>query len=76
MVESGNIKTLGNFQCRGVLLFWIIVGRTVLAVGAGRGLFRLSSPIISLFLYRLKYCLKGPLKAKQQHKFNFGYSLT
>ena len=25
---------LGNFQCRDVLLFWIIVGRTVLAVGA------------------------------------------
>ena len=45
----------------------------------GWGLFRLSSPIISLFPYRLKYCLKGPLKAKQQqqqHKFNFGYSLT
>ena len=29
--------TLGNCQCRGVLLFWIIVGRTVLAVGAGGG---------------------------------------
>ena len=27
--------TLGSFQCRGVLLFWIIVGRTMLAVGAG-----------------------------------------
>ena len=69
--------TLGNFQCRSVLLFWIIVGRTVLAVGAGRS-FRLSSPIISLFPYRLKYCLKGQLKPKQQqqHKFNFGYSLT
>ena len=21
-------------------------------------------------------CLKGPLKQQQQHKFNFGYSLT
>ena len=30
---------LGNFQCRDVLLFWIIVGRTVLAVGAGGGCF-------------------------------------
>ena len=28
---------LGNFQCRGVLLIWIVVGQgpTVLAVGAG-----------------------------------------
>ena len=30
---------LGNFQCRGVLLIWIILGKgpTVLSVGAGRG---------------------------------------
>ena len=30
---------LGNFQCRGVLLIWIIVGQgpTALAVGAGGG---------------------------------------
>ena len=30
-----------NFQCRGVLLIWIIVGQgpIVLAVGAGGGLF-------------------------------------
>ena len=26
-----------NFQCRGVLLIWIIVGPTALAVGAGGG---------------------------------------
>ena len=36
-IIGGRRCTLGNFQCRGVLLFWIIVGRTVLAVGAGRG---------------------------------------
>ena len=30
-----------NFQCRGVLLFWLIVGQgpTALAVGAGGGCF-------------------------------------
>ena len=30
---------LGNFQCRGVLLIWIIVGQghTALVVGAGGG---------------------------------------
>ena len=47
-------------------------------IKCGWGLFLPSSPIISLFPYRLKYFLKGPLKPKQQqqHKFNFGYSLT
>ena len=43
---------LGNFQCRGVLLIWIIVGQgpTALAVGAGGVVwtFFLSS-VISLF---------------------------
>ena len=67
-----------NFQCRGVLSIWIIIGQgpTVLAVGAGGSCldFFLSS-IISLFFlplflwetarYRLKYCLKGPLSPKQ-----------
>ena len=51
-----------NFQCRGVLLIWIRVGRgaTVLAVNAGGGCL----DIFSLFFlwetarYRLKYCLK------------------
>ena len=45
----------------------------MLAVGAGRGCFDYHL-IISLF----PYCLKGPLKAKQQqqHKFYFDYSLT
>ena len=33
----GSVKVLGNFQCQGILLIWIIVeqGSTVLAVGAG-----------------------------------------
>ena len=66
------------FQCRGVLLIWIIVGQgpVALAVGAGGDcldiLFLLSILSI-LFLplfwetarYRLKYCLKGPLNPKQ-----------
>ena len=66
-----------NFQCRGVLLIWIIVGQgpTVLAVGAGGGcldIFSLSyrfaflSPSLwETARYRLKYCLKGPLSPKQ-----------
>ena len=34
---SGGMMVLCNFQCRGVLLIWIIVGQgpTVLAVSAG-----------------------------------------
>ena len=40
--------TLGIFQCRGVLLFWIIVGRTMLAVGAGGGCFDYHLPFIFL----------------------------
>ena len=66
-----------NFQCRGVLLVWMIVGQgpIALAVGAGRGVFGHFSLIYLLsFLspslwetarYRLKYCLKGPLNPKQ-----------
>ena len=66
-----------NFQCRGVLLIWIIVGQgpTVLAVGAGGGCLAIFSPIYHFsFLspslwetarYRLKYRLKGPLAPKQ-----------
>ena len=62
-----------NFQCRGVLLIRIIVGRgpIVLAEGAGGGcmdIFSLSyhfsflSPsLLETARYRLKYCLKGPL---------------
>ena len=66
-----------NFQCRGVLLIWIIVGQgpIALAVGAGGGLFghvfslypfsHLSPSLWETARYRLKYCLKGPLNPKQ-----------
>ena len=66
-----------NFQCRGVLLIWIIVGQgpTALAVGAGGGCldvftliyhFSFLSPSLwETARYRLKYCLKGPLSLKQ-----------
>ena len=64
-----------NFQCRGVLLIWIMVGQgpTVLAVGAGGGcldiffsrLSVLSPSLWETARYRLKYCLKGPLSTKQ-----------
>ena len=61
-----------NFQCRGVLLIWIIVGQwpIALAIGAGGGCLDISTLIYHFsFLspslletarYRLKYCLKGP----------------
>ena len=64
-----------NFQCRGVLLLWMIVGQgpIALAIGAGGGLFgHFFSHLSFLFSfsretarYRLKYCLKGPLNPKQ-----------
>ena len=62
-----------NFQCRGVLLVWMIVGQgpIALAVGAGRGVFViylfsfLSPSLWETARYRLKYCLKGPLNPKQ-----------
>ena len=66
-----------NFQCRDILLIWLIVGQgpTALAVGAGGGrldifiLIYLFSPLSpSLWetaRYRLKYCLKGPFNPKQ-----------
>ena len=66
-----------NFQCRGVLLVWMIVGQVpiALAVGAGGGcldsfsliyLFSFLSPSLwETARYRLKYCLKGPLNPKQ-----------
>ena len=69
-----------NFQCRGVLLIWIIVGQgpIALAVGAGGGCLDIFSLIYHFsFLspslwetarYRLKYCLKGPLSPKQPKK--------
>ena len=66
-----------NFQSRGVLLIWIIVGQgpIALAVGAGGGCLDIFSLIYHFsFLspslwetarYRLEYCLKGPLSPKQ-----------
>ena len=66
-----------NFQCRGVLLLWKIVGQgpTALVVGAGGSCLDIFSLVyhfsfLSLSLwetaqYRLKYCLKGPLSPKQ-----------
>ena len=58
-----------NFQCRGILLIWIIVeqGPIVLAVGAGVVWTFLSSSTFSPFFlplsetarYRLKYVSKG-----------------
>ena len=74
-----------NFQCRGVLLVWMIVGQgpIALAVGAGGGclgifsliyLFSFLSPSLwETARYRLKHCLKGPLNPKQptnQHGIN------
>ena len=70
-------RCLVNFQGRGVLLIWTIVGQgpIALVVGAGGGCFDIFSLIYhSSFLspslwetarYRLKYCLKGPLSPKQ-----------
>ena len=67
---------LVTFQCRGVVLIWIIVGKgpTALAVGAGGGCLDIFSLIYHFsFLspslwetarYRLKYCFKGPLSPK------------
>ena len=66
-----------NFQCRGVLLIWIIVrhGPAALAVCASEGCleifllvyhFSLSSLSLGDGRYRLRYCLKGPLNPKHQ----------
>ena len=68
-----------NFQCRGVLLIWVIVwqGPTALAVGAGGGCFDIFqmfllytfSPLSPSFWetarYRHKFCLKGLLSPNQ-----------
>ena len=66
-----------NFECRGVLLIWVIVGQgpIPLAVGAGGGYLVFFSLVYHFsFLspsfwetarYRLQYCLKGPLNPKQ-----------
>ena len=68
-----------NFQFRGVLLIWMIVGQgpIALAVGAGGGgldiftllypFFPLSPSLWETARYRLKYCLKEPLNPKQSN---------
>ena len=73
-VIGGRVRlrcTLDNFQCRDGLLFFDNCRAHCACSRCWWG-----CSIISLFPYRLKYCLKGPLKAKQQHTLNFGYSLT
>ena len=82
MVGGGRVvrRCWVNFQCRGVLLIWIIVGQgpIALAIGAGGGCLDIFSLIYHFsFLspslwetarYRLKYCLKGPLNPEQPTK--------
>ena len=73
---------LGNLPVPGRPTIWITVGQgpTALAVGAGGGcldIFTLIYPFSPLSpslwetaRYRLKYCLKGPLKPKQPTRPN------
>ena len=69
---------LGKLPVPGRPTVWVIVGQgpIALAVGAGGGLFGhfysplsffspLSPSLWETARYRLKYCLKGPLKPKQ-----------
>ena len=67
---------LGKLSVPGRPTIWMIVGQgpTALAVGADGGcldifflylLFPLSPSLCETVRYRLKYCLKGPLNAKQ-----------
>ena len=72
-----------NFQCRGVLLIWIIVGQgpTAIAVGAGGDCldifslechFSFLTPSLwETARYRLKNCLKGPLSPTQPTNKSF-----
>ena len=70
-----------DFQCRGVLLIWIIVrhGPAALAVCASEGCleifllvyhFSLSSLSLGDGRYRLRYCLKGPFNPKHEYEIN------
>ena len=77
-----------NFQCRGILLIWIIVGQGLiaLAVGADGGCLDIFSLVCHFcFLspslwetarYRLKCCLKGPLKLKQNKDVIFSCRIS
>ena len=73
---SGGAMVLGKLPVPGRPTIWITVGQgpTALAVGAGGGcldiftliypFFPLSPSLWETARYRLKYCLKGPLKPK------------
>ena len=75
-----------NFQSRGVLLIWIIVGQGPIALvaGAGGGCLDIFFSLIYHFSfsislgtawYRLKYCLKGPFSLKQPNRKSFTVTL-
>ena len=78
---------LGKLPVPGRPTIWITVGQgpTVLAVGAGGGcldiftliypFFPLSPSLWETARYRLKYCLKGPLKRKTNQPIFTGLSL-
>ena len=78
-----------NFQFRGVLLIWIIVGQgtIALAVGVGGGCLYIPTliyPFSAAFSpsfwetarYRLKYCCKGPVDPKQPTNYYIPFSLS
>ena len=65
---SGGAMQLGKLPVPGRPTIWVTVGQgpTALAVGAGGGCLDIFTLIYPFFpLYRLKYCLKGPLNIKQ-----------
>ena len=80
---SGGAMVLGKLPVPGPPTIWITVGQgpTALTVGASGGgldIFILIYPFFSLppslwetARYRLKYCLKGPLKPNNQPTFLF-----
>ena len=58
-----------NFQCRGVLLIWIIVRQGPLRLQYLRDGVVLTFFLYSIYVttrFRLKYCLKGPLNPNNQ----------
>ena len=75
---------LGKLSVPGRPTIWITLGQrpTVLAVGAGGGcldiftllcpFFPLSPSLWETVRYRLKYCLKGPLKPKSTNQPKHG----
>ena len=62
-----------NFQCRSVLLIWIIVGQGLIALAVGGGCLDIFFSRLSFFFlpvwvtarYRLNYCLKELFNTKQ-----------